>query len=145
MKKGLFYAMLLLIGAAVILKGTELFSPVHQNSASFLKQLKENQRTEGILGDFLDFEFDVMAVFDENVTVEEMEAALKVSGSALKQSEKGMHNIVFVKDGAICAQLYGYDSVRLEIESGIYSYEQALNLSYIQISHVYHFSYKTTQ
>lgn len=137
MKRGMMILMSLIIASACVLSGMDWFSEVNQNTRSLVKKIQDNSRTEGFFSDFIDFEYQMLVVFDETVSKEKMEQMLGFTDMRLMQSEEGMHNIVFVNQHELTAYLYGYDSFHLNMNAGTYTKEEVDDLIYHQQKQYY--------
>lgn len=132
MKKWMMWLMSLVIVSAVAMSGADYLSPLQKNTRSLKKQMMNNTRSEGFLIDFIDFDFDVLIVFNESMSRKQMEEKLGFQSHYLRESDLGMHNMVFVKGKEAVAYLHGYELFFLEMDSGIYLKSEIESMIYHQ-------------
>ncbi|MBP3399845.1 MAG: hypothetical protein J6K75_08815 [Erysipelotrichaceae bacterium] len=137
MKKGIVLFMSAVIVLAICLKTYEITSDTARHTKEFIKQWETNQRTEGTFSSLIPFEYDQMIVFNPSMTKQEMVTLLGFQDVHIKESEDGMHNIVFIKENKITAYLYGYHSFQVIIPDGKYNQSQINKMTYTQHHHVY--------
>ncbi len=137
MKKTMMLMMSLIIICACGLSISDWFSVVSQNTRSLTKNILNNDKSEGFFSDFIDFDYQMLVVFDETVSKEEMEQKLGLTDLRLMQSEQGMHNIAFVNQNELAAYLYGYDNFHLDLHAGTYTKEEVDDFIYHQQKHEY--------
>ncbi|MBQ4342645.1 MAG: hypothetical protein IJC38_02030 [Erysipelotrichaceae bacterium] len=132
MKKWMMWLMSLVIVSAAVLSGADYLSPLQKNTRSLKKQMMNNTRSEGFLIDFIDFDFDMLIVFDESMSRKQMEEKLGFQSHHLREGDPGMHNMVFVKGKEAVAYLHGYELFSLELDSGIYLKSEIESMIYHQ-------------
>lgn len=137
MKKGIVLFMSAVIVLAVCLKIYEMTSETAHHTKEFIKQWETNQRTEGTFSSLIPFEYDQMIVFNPSMTKQEMVTLLGFQDVHIKESEDGMHNIVFIKENKITAYLYGYQCFQIVLPEGKYDKSQIDKMTYVQHHHVY--------
>ena len=89
------------------------------------KLLKGVSDTSGTVGELFDFYYDKLCVFEPYQSKDEMEKQIGFKSRVLQETvNENMINILFVKDDAPVAYLYGYGSNNgyyIEMPTGNYS------------------------
>lgn len=146
--KNVFKILLFLVVVISIVVFVRRNSKLNKNNRYLTdKLLNSVSDTSGTVGELFDFDYEKLYVFEPYQSKDEMEKQIGFKSRVLQEIvSENMINMLFVKDDAPVAYLYGYGSNNgyyIEIPTGNYSKSELQNARYKVIKKEVGYTYGT--